>query len=546
MKRRVVLWLMIAMMLLAAMPAACAAKSGRVEDIKVERTESGITVTIPAGYADQGFYKLFWMNGQTGEVQNAVFEVDTPSYLIEAEEGTEYSVALFYAKKKGGLPASWKGDGPKVPKGPSVWKVLWIDAETIEFRGITNQMSEANHRTSEEAAVDFEALIEDYTGGLVDIQITRMSVDEPFTSMTYYTNIGYAPTAEDINIDHYAKFSYDSVFVFGRVDEIFMRYGGIAFQPEEARDYPGYSFIPLVGDDCILQGAEEVIKYVCVHEFIHQLGYLYKQYSLVIPDPDEMVKYGYDPESNDLDPQFFRDALTMKVIADDGKYIGVPAEAWQYKPTHRPVKWDLSYMQDQYGEARALVQEEPASTAEPENPEIYGIIEEYGYDNTVMGVKGVFDEDWIIYAPDSFPFDIPEQTEVPDDIPDFLKEERTFIPMFAQSSTEPDEVCLSLHPSAAKYMKENGEEPYWQALKDLYERQASLDGLDDFACDIIERNIGGRTVTCLKMEYTAATVKVYTVRAGWLNGDYMSMITASSFMSDDTDSILGYFSFPAD
>ena len=544
--RRVIVWLMLAVMILAAVPTAYAVKNGRVEELTVERTESGITVTMPAGYADQGFYKLFWKNELTGDVQNAVFPVDTQTYQIETEEDTEYSIALFYAKKRGGLPTAWKGDGPKEPQGPSVWKVLWIDAETIEFRGITNRMSEANQRTSEEAAINFEAYIEELTGGLVDIQITRMTVEEPVTALTYYAERGYTLSPDDINVDHYARFSYDSVFVFGRMDEICVKYGGIAFEPEASMDEPGYSFIPLVGDDCLLQGGNEVIMYVCVHEFIHQLGYLYTNYSLVIPNPDEMVKYGYDPESNDLDPRFFSDALTMKVLADDGKYIGVPADAWQYKPTHRPVKWDLSYMQDQYGPAKESPQEEePAPTAEPEIPEIYGVIEEYGYENTVTSLKGVFDEDWILYAPGTFPFTTSEGS-VSDEDPEFLKDEQGVMVMYAQSDEQPQDVCLSSYPRAAEYVEENGEEAYWQALKTLYKRQASQNGVEDFICEITEKHIGDRTLTGLKMQYTVATVKIYTVQVCWLKGGYMNMIGASSYMSDDTDSILEHFQLPDD
>ena len=537
--RRTVCLILTVILAMTALPAF-AVKSGRVEDVKAERTESGITVTMPAGYADTGYYKLFWMNEETGEVQNAVFQVDTPFYQIEAEEGAEYSIALFYAKKRAALPSSWKGDTPKEPQGPSVWKVLWIDAETIDFRGFTNHMSEANHRTSEKVAVDFEAYIEEMTGGLVDIQITRLSVDKPVTSLTHYADDGYTPTQDDTDMKHYALRNYDSVFVFGRMDGIYVKYGGIAFDQQNAREDPLYSFIPLVGDDCLLQGGEAAVLYVCVHEFIHQLSYLYENYSLIIPNPDEMGKYGYDPESTQLDPQFFSDALTMKVLADDGKYIGVPADAWQYKPTHVPAKWDLSYMQDQYGPAKETVQEEPTATPEPENAEIYGTFTETGYENRVMGLDSEFDEIWYLYGPGEFPFTYTEGN-ISEADPDFLREGQAVMVMYAQSDEQPNDVCLSLDPGAAEYVKENGEEAYWQALKDRYEREASGNGLEDFACEIVESRVGEKTMTALKMEYTVATVRVYTLQVAWLRGDYMNMISVGTFMSDDCESVLAHF-----
>ena len=75
----------------------------------VEREGNVITVTPPAGYAEKGYYKLFWKNEATGEIQSDVFPVDTESYKIDAEEGAEYTFQLHYAKTKGKLPAGWKG-----------------------------------------------------------------------------------------------------------------------------------------------------------------------------------------------------------------------------------------------------------------------------------------------------------------------------------------------------------------------------------------------------------------------------------------------------
>lgn len=124
------------------------------------------------------------------------------------EAGADYRFALFYAKKKGGLPSSRDGDKPKEPEGPSVWKVLWMDARTIEFpeAGIVNTMSEEDFLISEEAAQRFEALAEDYIGGLVDIQVTRMTLEEPVTEMEYYLEDGYCVAPDSVNADHYAQF----------------------------------------------------------------------------------------------------------------------------------------------------------------------------------------------------------------------------------------------------------------------------------------------------------------------------------------------------
>ena len=108
MKKRLIALMLLAAMLLAVLPASAAEKNTSVGDFKVERTDSGYTVILPDGYAEKGFFKLFWKNDLTGETLNAVFPVDTTAYQIETEAGAEYSFQLFYAKKRGLLPAGWK------------------------------------------------------------------------------------------------------------------------------------------------------------------------------------------------------------------------------------------------------------------------------------------------------------------------------------------------------------------------------------------------------------------------------------------------------
>ena len=103
--RRIVMVLIPFMLLCASAYAA-----QRIEDFTVEKSGAFLTVTVPDGYPDKGFFKLFWKHQASGDVQSAVFPADTLSYQIEAEAGAEYSFQLFYAKKRGSLPAFWKKD----------------------------------------------------------------------------------------------------------------------------------------------------------------------------------------------------------------------------------------------------------------------------------------------------------------------------------------------------------------------------------------------------------------------------------------------------
>ena len=112
MKKRIVAWIILLAVLFAAVPA-WAVTIAQVEDFTVERDGGVITVTPPEGFAEKGYYKLFWKDEATGEIQSDVFPADTPSYRIEAEEDAEYSFQLYYAKQRGKLPSVWKEDRPE-------------------------------------------------------------------------------------------------------------------------------------------------------------------------------------------------------------------------------------------------------------------------------------------------------------------------------------------------------------------------------------------------------------------------------------------------
>ena len=535
MLKRAAAWLLLAVLLLAAVPSACAEKNSMVEDFTVEQAESGVTVILPGGYSEKGFFKLFWKNGATGEVQSAVLPADTPSYAIEGEPGAEYSFQLFYAKKRGLLPSAWKEEKTRQP---SVWKVLWIDAETVEFDGHTNRMSEKNHRDSEELAKNFEALAEELTGGLVDLEITRMSREEPVTVFTYGTRTGYAVVPDSLDVIHLALRKYDSVFVVGRVDGIFVKYAGVAMPPENPREDPGFSFIPLVMEDpTLLIGCD--LKYVAVHEWLHQLGFLYSDYHLEIPSPDEGDKYGYEKVSARTDPAFFREALTMKAVTDDGRYVGVPADAWQYKPTRSSMIGSLASLQDQTVPEELRRKKEPAPAAAEVDPEVFGVITETAYENTVMGVGCAFD-DWVAYPHDQIPF-TSVVTELPEEAPEFLKNNNSLTVFFAESALGPENVTLSVNTSFVPYVKEHGEEALMQEFGKLYEMEAKAINDESFTCEPIRVTIGDRTVYGMKVFSINATVETYMMQFAWLNGDTLAQLVICTYMHDTCEGIPEHF-----
>ena len=546
MRKRLVSLLILAAILFTVLPAHGDISKGRIESFTVEKTASGYMVILPEEHAEQGFYKLFWMNRETGEIQKDVFPVTTSSYEVQADERTEYSFALFYAKKRGALPASWDGDKPKEPKGPYVWKMLWINAENIDIRGITNHLNEANHQEIDRAAKDFEALVEEFTEGRVDIQITQISVDEPFTDASYVQQRGYIMESADINVDHYARFQYDSVFAFGRMDGVYITYGGVTVKPESPTNDPGYSFIALIGDGPnAMRDAD--MAHVCIHEWIHQLNFYFNWFKLEIPDPDKPEDYGYTADAM-LDLQMFREILTMKTRSRDGRYIGMPAEAWQYKPGKRPAKWDLSYLQDQtVPEDQRLPEKEPADE-EPEepvqtdrDPEIFGMLDEEGirYENEAMGLSCKL-ENWIWYTPEEYFATYTLQ-------PIITSEEEAanfsdaFLVIFAEDSGGPRNVRLEISCPTEAFLEQYDEAAYLAHLKTLLEEYAPAAELDDYTCEIIQRQIGDRTLSGLKSSFMTHGIRHYMTDLMWMDGNQLNQITAVSSMFDECDDILAHF-----
>lgn len=542
MLKRVTALLLLASMLLAVLPVSAAELNTPVEDFTVEQTDSGFTVILPDGYAEKGFFKLFWKNDLTGETLNAVFPADTAAYQIEAGAGAEYSFQLFYAKKRGLLPAAWKEEAPK---GPTVWKVLWLDLETIDYLGITNHMTERDHQVSEEVAKAFESFVEESTDGLVDIEITRMTIDEPVTALSYNITYGYSLPSSELDVKHLALRKYDSVLVMARLDHFAVYYAGLTTYPDNPREEPGYAVVVMTGDDPSPEKIADM-KVVCVHEWIHQLGGFYNEWQLEIPNPDKPEAYGFDPYTGNRDKQFFKEVLTMKAQADDGRFLGVPAEAWQYKPTHNPEKWNLSYLQDQEVPADFQPREkQPVITPGlPEGPDIFDIPDSIVYENATMDI-GCALEDWLFYTQEAY-WNLLDTYRAPageysDEDPDFLKNDDPVTMMYMANSKKPGNVTFQVSTSAVPFVKQYGEAAYAAEIKKFYDRKSAGALSDDFSYEIIQRRLGDREIQGIKTSYTYNnSFSIYTETLYWLNGDLLNTLIIKTAMTDYCAGILNH------
>ena len=289
------------------------------------------------------------------------------------------------------------------------------------------------------------------------------------------------------------------------------------------------------------------MAHVCVHEWLHQLGFYYDWFKLEIPDPDKPDAYGYEADAP-LDLQMFRDALTMKTRTQDGKYIGIPAEAWQYKPGKRPAKWDLSYLQDQtVPEDLRLPEKEPVAeeTEEPavtdKDPEIFGMLDEdrIEYENKVMGLNCRL-ENWIWYTPEEYfaTYTIKSIVTSEEEAANFTD---SFLVIFAEDSEGPRNIRLEMSYPTESFLGQYDEAAYLEHLKELLEQYAPEAGLDDYTCEIVQRQIGNRTLSGLKSSFTTYGIKNYMTDLMWLEGGQLNQITAVSYMFDECDDILAHF-----
>ena len=121
-----------------------------------------------------------------------------------------------------------------------------------------------------------------------------------------------------------------AVLVTARMDGFKTDYWGLALKQEGAPEEPGYAIV-------IMDNAGKKDKPL--------LAEVYERFELLVPNPDDSEKYSYKRKKGGFS-HFYADILSNNVKTEDGKTIGVPPEAWRIKPTVRPGRKNLSYMQE--------------------------------------------------------------------------------------------------------------------------------------------------------------------------------------------------------
>ena len=183
-----------------------------------------------------------------------------------------------------------------------------------------------------------------------------------------------------------------------------------------------------------------------------------------------------------------------------------------------------------------------SSLAEPaEDIGVFGKLDGAKYENAAMGIGCVFDG-WNYHSQEEIlaTYNL-VQSSSSEEVAEMLKNNTSIIVMYAESADQLQNVNLVLDSNAAPFVQAYGEDEYFQQLIQLYEQVAPGQGWNDFTSEVIERQIGTKTVKGLKDSFILNGVKVFQKQLAWLNGDYVDILTVSCYLTDDCDSVLEHF-----
>ena len=178
----------------------------------------------------------------------------------------------------------------------------------------------------------------------------------------------------------------------------------------------------------------------------------------------------------------------------------------------------------------------------PVSVEIFGTLDGSRYENVTMGLGCTFDG-WNYRSryQTLYNYSLLESSS-PEEVAKVLEDNQSVMVMYAETENKEQNVNVMLDLGDAPFIKENGEEAFFQELIKMYEEQlAPEQGWKDFTGEITERQIGDKKVFGVKDAFTVNGMQIYQLQLGWLNGDYVDVITITSYFNDECDSILDHF-----
>ncbi len=222
-----------------------------------------------------------------------------------------------------------------------VWRVLWLHAGTISYKGKESCMKEEDYAKSLEMAERFERFVEESVGGAVDLEVTVRDLEETVTSLSRINDSYWIAPEDAWQVLEREDDFYDSIIVLARMDPSWGHdYWGLGIGPSVKCGGAGYSFVKFLDWDKDYWYLTESRwnphpEQIYVHEWLHQVEQFYRGLGYDVPLCHQGSRYGYGAGTagSHNDWRYFRDILGNAVYDEEGKrFRGIPAEAWQKSP----------------------------------------------------------------------------------------------------------------------------------------------------------------------------------------------------------------------
>lgn len=241
---------------------------------------------------------------------------------------------------------------------------------TIEKDGIKEQikleMTSLDVDDMRQNIARFKTSCRELSKGKMSVNYDFITVSQPITSLSYDNQNGYYVAPENIEneIEPYIKAkNYDHIFVCLRLGD-----------NEHQKDIPVYDWIGLGGMDYLGIGFSNIrlpnssrsytYKYdervntfpeeVFIHEFLHSLERIAKEYGLERPELHDYAKYGYKEERLVGLKKWYEDYMNCNIKTSEG-YIGLDAQVYRLKPNHED-DFSYSYKIDEFKEAENIIE----------------------------------------------------------------------------------------------------------------------------------------------------------------------------------------------
>lgn len=213
----------------------------------------------------------------------------------------------------------------------------------------------------------FKTSCEELSNGKISVTYDLITIREPLTSLSYDEENGYHADAKDVKqlIDKYLQQkNYDHIFVCIKLGD-----------NAHPNDIPVYDWIGLGGMDYLGIGFSNIrlpnsnksytYRYdsrintfpeeVFIHEFLHSLERISKEYGYNRPALHDYEKYGYKDERLIGLKKWYQDYMNSEIKTKDGN-IGLNKEIYKLKPNNE-ANFKFTYKLNEFREPENIIEE---------------------------------------------------------------------------------------------------------------------------------------------------------------------------------------------